>query len=105
MRIKLMDYRHKYMTLQIQARTADPIEYHQAITQAITQAGGTGGTVLGEVTREQLWARVQAQEGQVTKMHDHNYQLKLRMEQVNEIKGHQDARRQLPAETQDGAGK
>jgi hypothetical protein len=41
----------------------------------------------------------------VTKMPDDNYQLKLRMEQVNEIKGHQDARPQLPAQTQDEAGK
>eukprot|EP00242_Pyramimonas_sp_CCMP2087_P002142 CAMPEP_0198228190 /NCGR_PEP_ID=MMETSP1445-20131203/112224_1 /TAXON_ID=36898 /ORGANISM="Pyramimonas sp., Strain CCMP2087" /LENGTH=340 /DNA_ID=CAMNT_0043908473 /DNA_START=325 /DNA_END=1343 /DNA_ORIENTATION=+ len=78
MRVKMMDYRHKYMTLQIQTRTADPAEYHQAITAAL----GTGVTVPKEASREQLWARVQAQEGQVTKMHDDNYQLKLRMEQL-----------------------
>eukprot|EP00959_Pyramimonas_sp_CCMP1952_P368686 7722742-Pyramimonas_sp.AAC.1 len=74
----MTDYRNKYMTLQITCRGQDPEEY----IAAIEEAKRTGNPAPGDVSKEQLWARIKAQEEAVSKAYSDNYQLKLRMEQV-----------------------
>jgi predicted phosphoadenosine phosphosulfate sulfurtransferase len=78
LRVKMTDYRGKYMEMQLEHSKVAPEEYREAMEALKAQNSFPTRTV----PVEELWARVAAQERQCTTLLDDNYQLRLRLEQV-----------------------